>query len=55
MWVGDEPSKIVSPDDLGGVVGEEIVLVFIIHLLILYDTSDNWKFLARMYWNLGQE
>ena len=47
MWVGDGPSKIVSLYDISGVIREEIILVFVIHVLIVHDTDSNLEFLVR--------
>ena len=52
MWVGDGPAKVVGLDDVGGVVGEEVlVLFFIIHILILHDSGGDVDFLVKGEWD----
>ena len=47
MWVRDGLSKEISLDDISGVLREEIILVFVVHLLIVHDASGNLEFLVN--------
>ena len=52
MRVGDGPAKVVGLDDVGGVVGKEVlVLFFVIHVLILHDSGGGVDFLVKGKWD----
>ena len=52
MRVGDGPAKVVGLDDVGGVVGEEVlVLFFVIQVLILHDSGGGVDFLVTGKWD----
>ena len=51
MRVRDGPAKVVGLDDVGGVVGKEVVvLIFVIHVLILHDSGGGVDFLVKGKW-----